>query len=62
MSRVAKDMLHYTRGWVDVLGFPGRRWSKCHLCGLDSGPWLTKFQATASGMLHLSVHHPDYYL
>lgn len=40
-----------------VTGPPLRRMSTCLLCGLDSGPWLTKQAAEISGLLHLSGHH-----
>ena len=44
-------------GVVYVTGPPLRRMSKCLLCGLDSGPWLTRHAAAVSGLLHLTGHH-----
>ena len=31
--------------------------SKCLLCNLDSGPWLTTQAAEVSGLLHITGHH-----
>lgn len=53
--RVAlRERLH---GLVTVEGGPLQRMSVCLLCGLDSGPWLTRQAAEISGMLHLDSHH-----
>ena len=41
-----------------VTGLPDlRRMSKCLLCNLDSGPWLTTQAAEVSGLLHITGHH-----
>lgn len=44
-------------GRAIVTGSPLRRYSECLLCGLDSGPWLTRHAAEVSGLLHLTGHH-----
>ena len=49
-----RDRLH---GLVKVKGGPFQRMSVCLLCGLDSGPWLTRQAAEISGLLHLEGHH-----
>lgn len=45
------------KGRAVVTGPPLRRMSVCLLCGLDSGPWMTRHAAEVSGMLHLYSHH-----
>ena len=44
-------------GRAIVTGPPLRRMSKCLLCNLDSGPWLTTQAAEVSGLLHITGHH-----
>ena len=44
-------------GRAVVTGPPLRRISRCLMCGLDSGPWLTRQAAEVSGLLHLTSHH-----
>ena len=44
-------------GQAIVTGPPTRRMSECLLCGLDSGPWLTRQAAEVSGLMHLTNHH-----
>ena len=42
---------------VLVVGRPLSRYSVCQVCGLDSGPWLTRRAAELSSLLHLHAHH-----
>lgn len=44
-------------GRAIVTGPPLRRMSKCLLCNLESGPWLTTQAAEVSGLLHITGHH-----
>ena len=46
-------------GLIDITGRPFRRFSVCRLCGLDSGPWLTRQAAEVSSLLHLTSHHSE---
>ena len=52
------DVYRAIAGRAVVEGKPCRRYSRCLLCGLDSGPWTLRFQAALSGLLHLENHHP----
>ena len=33
--------------------------SVCDECGLDSGPWSSRWTADVSGLLHITRHHTD---
>ena len=33
--------------------------SVCDECGLDSGPWASRWTADVSGLLHITRHHTD---
>ena len=60
MNRIIRnDVRDRIRPHIRISGEPLRRMSACLMCGLDSGPWLTKQAAEISGLLHLSGHHPE---
>ena len=54
---VYKAVKRRINGRTIVTGPPLRRVSVCLLCGLDSGPWITRHAAEVSGLLHLTKHH-----
>lgn len=44
-------------GRATVEGRVGRWYSRCLLCGMDSGPWGLRLQAAVSGLVHIQRHH-----
>ena len=59
MSAPQQALRDRIAGRIDIIGLPLRRLSVCRLCGLDSGPWLTRQAAEVSSLLHLTSHHPE---
>lgn len=54
---VRRSVRDRIEGSAIVTGPPLGRMSKCLLCNLDSGPWLTRQAAEVSGLLHVTSHH-----
>ena len=59
MTLITRALAAHLAGRAIVTGPPLARESRCLLCGLDSGPWLTLQTARISGLMHLASHHPD---
>ena len=59
MPIIRRDLAAHIAGRTTITGPPLARESRCLLCGLDSGPWLTRHAARISGLMHLAAHHPD---
>lgn len=58
VSAIVRDAVRARlAGRAIVTGPPLRHMSRCLMCGLDSGPWLTRQSAEVSGLLHLTRQH-----